>query len=174
MPERISQGSTLRVPLQAYLASDHISPATGKTIAIQISKNGAAYGNPNAGATNATGIGNGSYYVDLDATDLGTIGPLFVRGTEGTIDPVVAIYNVIEPAVIYRGSVTSGASTTGFTDSAAPTRPDQNWRSRIIIFETGTITGCATDIKSYVDSTKAFTFSATPAGLTTGDKYRIV
>jgi hypothetical protein len=94
MAERIPQSAAIRVPLQAYLASDHVTPATGKTIAITISKNGAGYGTPHGGAVNATSIGSGSYYVDLDSTDTGTVGPLFVLGTEGTIDNIVAIYDV--------------------------------------------------------------------------------
>lgn len=73
--------------MYAYLAGTN-NPASGKTIAVTISKNGAAYGNPSAGATNATEIGNGSYYVDLSTTDTGTQGPLLVYGTEGTIDPI--------------------------------------------------------------------------------------
>ncbi len=97
MPERIPQSVTIRVPLKAYLASDHVSPATGKTIAVVISKNGAAFGNPSGGATNATSIGNGWYYVDLSTTDTGTLGPLIVRGTEGTIDDTEAVYNVGNP-----------------------------------------------------------------------------
>ena len=52
--ERIPQSVAIRVTFKAYLASDHATPATGKTIAITISKNGAAFGNPSAGATNAT------------------------------------------------------------------------------------------------------------------------
>ncbi len=85
------------MPLKAYLSSDHVSDAASKTIAIVISKNGAGFGNPNAGATNATevggaGNGNGWYYVDLDATDTGTLGPLIVRGTVATIDPVEIVY----------------------------------------------------------------------------------
>lgn len=95
MAERIPQSATIRVPLQAYLSSDHVSAATGKTIAITISRNGAAYGNPSAGATNATEIASGSYYVDLSTTDTGTTGPLFVLGTAASTDNVVAIYNVV-------------------------------------------------------------------------------
>ncbi len=95
MPERIPQSTAIRVPLQAYLSSDHVTPATGKTIAITLSKNGAAYGNPSGGATNATSIGSGSYYVDLSTTDAGTLGPLLVKGTEGTIDNIIAIYDVV-------------------------------------------------------------------------------
>lgn len=96
MAERIPQSATIRVPLQAYLASDHVSVATGKTIAITISKNGGAYGNPSGGATNATEIANGSYYVDLSTTDTGTTGPLFVRGAVATVDDVIAIYSVVK------------------------------------------------------------------------------
>ena len=95
MAERIPQSATIRVPLQAYLASDHVTPATGKTIAITISKNGGAYANPSAGPTNATEIASGSYYVDLSTTDTGTTGPLFVRGAVATVDDVIAIYNVV-------------------------------------------------------------------------------
>src|SRR5688572_29853718 len=95
MAERIPQSVAIRVPLQAYLSSDHVTPATGKTIAITISKNGGAYGNPSGGATNATEISAGSYYVDLSTTDSGSTGPLFVKGTEGTIDTIITIYNVV-------------------------------------------------------------------------------
>jgi hypothetical protein len=95
MPERIPAAVTIRVPFQAYLASDHITPATGKTIAVTISKNGAAYSNPSGGATNATEIGSGSYYVDLSTTDTGTAGPVFVKGTNADIDNVIAIYDVV-------------------------------------------------------------------------------
>lgn len=91
--ERIPQSATIRVPLQAYLVGTN-TPATGKTIAITLSKNGAAYGNPSGGSTNAVEIGTGSYYVDLSTTDTGTVGPLFVLGTEGTIDNINAIYDV--------------------------------------------------------------------------------
>lgn len=95
MAERIPQSVVIRVPLQAYLAADHVTPATGKTIAITISKNGAAYANPSGGATNAVEIGSGSYYVDLSTTDTGTLGPLFVKGAEGTIDTIITIYDVV-------------------------------------------------------------------------------
>jgi hypothetical protein len=95
MPERIPQSVTIRVAFLAYLASDHVTPATGKTIVVTISKNCAAYGNPSAGATNATAVANGLYYVDLSTTDTGTLGPLAVHGAEGTIDNVDVLYNVV-------------------------------------------------------------------------------
>ena len=69
--------------------------ATGKTIAVVISKNAAAFGNPSAGATNATEIANGWYYVDLSTTDTGTAGPLIVRGTATGVDDVEIGYDVV-------------------------------------------------------------------------------
>jgi len=110
MPERIPQSATIRVPLKAYLSSDHISDATGKTIACTISKNGAAFGNPSGGATNATEIGNGWYYVDLSTTDTGTVGPLLVRGTATSTDDVGCAYAVVKA---------TNAGFTALPDAAA-------------------------------------------------------
>jgi hypothetical protein len=94
---RISQSVAKRVLLKAYLAADHITPGTGLTIPVVISINGAAFANPNAGATDATEIEDGWYFVDLDTTDTGTLGPLIVRGTEGTIDPTEIAFSVEVP-----------------------------------------------------------------------------
>jgi len=86
MAERIPQSVAYLVVFRAFLASDGKTPATGKTIAITISKNGGAFGNPNAGATNATEITSGFYKFTLDTTDTGTLGPVAWRGAEGTIN----------------------------------------------------------------------------------------
>lgn len=96
MTVRTPQSTSRVYMLKAYLSSDHVSPATGKTIAVVLSKNGGAFANPNAGATNATEIANGWYKVTLDATDHGTLGDLVIRGTEGTIDPIERIVDVID------------------------------------------------------------------------------
>jgi hypothetical protein len=87
MPERIPASVAYTVVFKAYL-SDGVTAATGKTIAITISKNTAAFGNPSAGATNATEIASGWYYVALSTTDTGTAGPLLVHGTATGVDPV--------------------------------------------------------------------------------------
>lgn len=125
MAERIPQSATIRIPLQAYLSSDHVSPATGKTIAITISKNGAAYGNPSGGATNAVEIGSGSYYVDLSTTDTGTAGPLFVLGTAATIDNVVAIYDVVNANTGGLAALPNTAVTTNASLLTSGTGTDQ-------------------------------------------------
>jgi hypothetical protein len=93
---RLPQSVTKRVVLKAYLASDHVTAATGKTIAIVISKNGGAFGNPSGGVTNATEIANGWYYVDLSVTDTGTLGPLVIRGTVALVDDVEVIFEVAD------------------------------------------------------------------------------
>jgi hypothetical protein len=86
MAERIPQSVSYLVVFRAYLASDGKTPATGKTIAITISKNGGAFGNPNAGATNATEISSGFYKFTLDTTDTGTLGQLAWRGAQADIN----------------------------------------------------------------------------------------
>lgn len=84
----IPQSTTYLCVFKAFLSSDHVSEATSKTIAITISKNGGAFGNPNAGATSATEISSGWYSVSLNATDTATLGPLAIRGAVATIDDV--------------------------------------------------------------------------------------
>ena len=95
MQERIPQSVAKRIVFKAFLAADHVTAAgAALTIPVQISKNGAAFANL-ATPSNATSVGNGWYYVDLAIADTGTLGPLVVRGTEGTIDPVELICEVV-------------------------------------------------------------------------------
>lgn len=130
MTERIPQSTSYLVVFKAYLASDHVSEATSKTIAITISKNGGAFGNPNAGATNATEISSGWYKVTLDTTDTGTLGPLALRGAVATIDDVGVLLTVVAatnggltalPAVASGsagGVLIQGTGTTGLSVSS--------------------------------------------------------
>jgi hypothetical protein len=97
MPHRIPQSVALRVPLKGYLAADHISDATGLDPSVTISRNGAGFANPSAGATVATETGNGWYYVDLSATDTGTLGPLIIYATHATMDNIEIVYQVVNP-----------------------------------------------------------------------------
>jgi hypothetical protein len=110
MPELIPQSVTKRVALKLFLSSDHVSAATGKTLAIVLSKNGAAFGNPSAGATNATEIASGWYYVDLSTTDTGTKGPLVVRGTATSCDDCEIAFTVANA---------TNAGFTGVPDAVA-------------------------------------------------------
>lgn len=125
MAEKIPQSTTIRVPLQAYLTSDHVTPATLKTIAIQISKNGSAFANPSGGATNAVEISNGSYYVDLTTSDTGTLGPLFVSGTASATDNLIAIYNIVKATNGGWSALPDTAATTNASLLTSGTGTDQ-------------------------------------------------
>lgn len=94
----IPQSTSFVAVFKAYLSSDHVTEATGKTIAITISKAGGAFGNPNAGATNATEISGGWYKVTLDTTDTATLGILALRGAAATIDDVGDRFFVVSAA----------------------------------------------------------------------------
>lgn len=168
MAERIPQTTTIRIPLQAYLSSDHVTPATGKTIVITLSKNGAAYGNPSGGATNATEIASGSYYVDLTTTDTGTLGPLFIKGSVATIDDVIAIYNVVkatnggltalpDTACTTNASLlTSGSGTDQLTVSSGNASADAKKINAVS-------TSSVTTINANIGSTQPVNFSGTGA-----------
>lgn len=88
--------STSRVVMLKLFTTGTTTAATGKTVAITISKNGAAFGNPNAGATNATEVSSGWYKVTLDTTDTGTVGDLVVRGTATGCDDTERIFGVVK------------------------------------------------------------------------------
>lgn len=113
MADRIPQSTSYLLIFKAYLSSDHVTEATGKTIAITISKNGGAFGNLNVGATNATAIASGWYKVTLDTTDTETVGPLAVRGAEGTIDDVGVALLVVD----------ANTGGYGYLDAAVTSRP---------------------------------------------------
>lgn len=159
MPERIPQSTIIRVPLQAYSAADHVTPATGKTIAITLSKNGAAYANPSVGATNATEISNGSYYVDLAVNDTDTKGPLFVKGSVSGVDDIIGIYNVVDAANGgYAGTLTE--SYAAF--HAAPTLAQLLFEMRSILAENN-VSGTTVTTKKIDGSTPAETFTINSA-----------
>ncbi|HZX69756.1 MAG TPA: hypothetical protein VFE77_02975 [Rhodanobacter sp.] len=65
------------------LASDHISPATGLSPTVTISKNGGAFGSPSGAVSE---IANGWYKVAGNATDTGTLGPLALHASVSTAD----------------------------------------------------------------------------------------
>ena len=88
------QSTSQIIKFRAFLASDGKTPATGKTIAITISKNGAAFGNPSAGATNATELSSGWYYFTASTTDTNTLGAFAFRGAQADIDDVGRDYRV--------------------------------------------------------------------------------
>lgn len=78
----------------AYLASDHVTAATGLTIVVTLSKAGGAYAA--AGGT-VTEISNGLYKIALTTTDTNTVGDLAIRGAVATMDDVKFVDQVTDP-----------------------------------------------------------------------------
>ncbi len=78
--------------------TDHITPATGKTVAVTLWKfgDGAAFSNPSVGASNATEIANGWYKFTSSTTDTGALGPLIWLGTCTGCDNADQAYQVIK------------------------------------------------------------------------------
>lgn len=113
----IPQSTTYRFALKLYVSSDHITAATGKTLAVVISKAGGAFGNPAAGATNATEIANGWYYVDLGATDTNTLGDLVIRGTATSCDDSEQIGQVVNA---HNGGLDGVPSVTAGSNGGLP------------------------------------------------------
>lgn len=170
MTQRIPQSTTKLVLFKAYLSSDHVTEATGKTIAITVSKNGGAFGNPNAGATNATGISSGWYSVSLDTTDTNTLGPLAVRGAEGTIDDVGILLEVVsatsggytnlDAAVTSR--MASYTQPTGFLAATFPTGTIANTTNQTagtVTTVSGNVTGSVGSVVGAVGSVTGLTAS---------------
>lgn len=83
-------GSTVNLPFFMTLASDHVSPATGLSPTVTISKNCGAFASP-AGAV--TEIANGWYKLAGNATDSNTAGPLVLHASAGTADNSEAIFD---------------------------------------------------------------------------------
>lgn len=99
----LPQSVAYTVMMKLFDSSDHVTAKTGATVAITISKAGGAFGNPNAGASNATEVSNGWYKFALDATDTNTLGDLVIRGTASGADAVEQIMQVVS-------ATTGGAS----------------------------------------------------------------
>lgn len=126
---RLAQSTSVVIMLKVFLSNDHITAATGKTVAITISKNGGAFGNPNAGATNATEVSGGWYKVTMDTTDTGTLGDLAIVGTATSCDISDQICHVVSAttngATNLDAAITSRMATytqpTGFLAATFPT-----------------------------------------------------
>lgn len=128
MAERIPQSTSYELAFKAFLTATG-AEATGLTIPITISKNGAtSFSNPSGGATNATEIGNGWYFVVLTTTDTGTLGRLAVRGTVATTDDVGVALTVVSATTMGATNLDAAITTrmatytqpTGFLSATFP------------------------------------------------------
>jgi hypothetical protein len=91
-------------------SSDHVTPATGLSPTVTLSKNGAAFASP-AGAV--TELANGWYKVAPNGVDCGTLGQLIVHATATGADPTDAVYLIVafNPDVAY--STYAGGTVAG-------------------------------------------------------------
>lgn len=82
------------VPLLFFMvdSTDHVTPKTGLTPTVTLSKNGGSFASP-AGAV--TEIGNGWYKVAANATDAATLGPLVLYATGTAADPATVEFFVV-------------------------------------------------------------------------------
>lgn len=93
MAKMVKQSQTAQpLVFMLVLASDHISPATGKTPTVTISKNGGSFASPSGAVAE---IGSGWYSIAGNATDTGTLGPLIIHVTEAASDPTDERYEVV-------------------------------------------------------------------------------
>jgi hypothetical protein len=81
---RVKKNTALsNFPLKMVLSSDHLSPATGKTVTVQRSLDGAAFANTSA--VTATELSNGWYTISLVAGDLNA-NTVILRATASSCD----------------------------------------------------------------------------------------
>lgn len=84
------------------LSSDHITGATGITLTVTISKNGAAFGSPSGAVTE---IGSGWYKIAGNTTDSNTAGPIAVHATGAACDPFDGVMaQIVDPTVTIYGA----------------------------------------------------------------------
>jgi hypothetical protein len=73
-------------------SADHITPLTGASPTVVISKDGGAFASPSGAVSE---IGDGWYKVAANATDTGTLGPLLLHATATNGDPSDTVMNVV-------------------------------------------------------------------------------
>jgi hypothetical protein len=90
------QSVAANIVAKGILTEDHISDATGLDPAITISKNGGNFANPAAGASVMTEIQTTAWYkFALGTADTDTLGPLIVKATHDTMDPIEIAFQVV-------------------------------------------------------------------------------
>lgn len=125
---RLRKQSTTNYPMQFLMVSstDHITPVTGLSPTVTISKNGGAYASPSGAVSE---VGNGWYALAGNATDRNTLGEFVIHATGTGADPTDSTYVIVafDPfdanslgaayldAAISTRSTYAGADTSGTT-----------------------------------------------------------
>jgi hypothetical protein len=94
MSRRLDQSTARDLMVFMALSSDHITGATGKTLAISASKAGGAFASISPTVTER---GNGWYSIALTSDHTDTVGDLALHITEADCDPTDLVVDVIAP-----------------------------------------------------------------------------
>lgn len=106
------------ISIYAVDATDGVTPETGLTPTVQVSKNGAAFA---AGAGTVAEVASGVYTYELTAAEVDTLGALIVRVTDAAMRTVVQEHQVIAadlyttvPAAVWDVAAASHATANTF------------------------------------------------------------
>jgi hypothetical protein len=97
-------------------STDHVTPKTGLSPTVTLSKNGGSFGSPTGAVSEISG---GFYKVAGNATDTATLGMLSLKATATGADPVAMAYSIMAnvPADVIAAIGTAGAGLTALGDT---------------------------------------------------------
>ena len=154
-------------PTAALYAGNSTTPITaGLTVSKDFASKTGLHNVRVDGSTAGLVAGN-NYKLILTAGSVGSV------SLDGQLVAQFSVRNRSRNEAIYYGTVTGSASTTGFADSALPSRDDNHWRGRFIVFFTGALTGQARDITTYTNIGRIFVTSTWTQAPTIEDAYGI-
>lgn len=157
--------------VQMFLA-DHVTPATGKTLTVTLSKDGAAFASISPTVTER---GTGWYNVALVAANTDTVGDLVVLATEAACDPTSRREEVVADAGPIAASVNDASATTSSFVTTLPTITNNNhWKDGFITFVTGSLTGQTRKVLTSTQASNAVSTDAFTAAPANGDKFVFV
>lgn len=134
--QQIKQSTaTLALVFRLVSSSDHVTPLTGVTPTVTLSKNGGVFASPSGAVTE---IGSGFYKVAANATDSNTLGMLALAATASGADAAAMAYDVV--ANVESDSISAIA---GLSIPSASAISDAVWDEVISDHATAGSTGAA-------------------------------
>jgi len=132
-------------------STDHITPKTGLTVTVTLSKDGAAFA---AAAGSISEISDGWYNVALTTADTNTLNDLDYHCTSTGADDTDFQDQVIEKSLVIKGTVdtvvnTHTPTTTEFQAEDITEATTDHYKGRVVIFTSGILTDQATRITGY-------------------------
>lgn len=109
----LKDSNSKKIIFLMILKSDHVTGATGKTLTVTVSKNGAAFG---AGGGSVAELAGGAYAYTPSAGDVDTLGPILFRATETDCDDcfIEGVVLAVDPYAVKFGlnDLAAGAAMT--------------------------------------------------------------